>query len=132
MAKHSTSKPTPASRAKSVGFRAGSHLRQELESLSRELSTPAHPVTISDILRDGCTAYWPHIHAYMRARVRHRSITPRILAQLITAAVKAHRLGLKPADVERALNTALAARQLGSIPPHGLRGRRRAAVSPAS
>lgn len=95
------------SSAKSVGFRAGPELREELETLAVRLSRPGAHVTISDILRDGVTAFWPQIRTYIRAQSRTGVIRPRTFASIVSAGTKAHLNGLSPADIRVALAAAL-------------------------
>lgn len=98
------------SSAKSVGFRAGPGLRRELEQLARLLSRPGTTVTISDILREGVTAYWPQIRSYIRAQSRTAMIEPRTYLSIVAAGTRAHRLGLSPREIKSALAQALAAK----------------------
>jgi hypothetical protein len=98
------------SSAKSVGFRAGPGLRRELEQLARRLSRPGATVTISDILREGVTAYWPQIRSYIRAQARTTMIEPRTYLSIVAAGTRAHRLGLSSREIKSALTQALAAK----------------------
>lgn len=98
------------SSAKSVGFRAGPGLRRELEHLARRLSRPGATVTISDILREGVTAYWPQIRSYIRAQARTTMIEPRTYLSIVAAGTRAHRLGLSSREIKSALTQALAAK----------------------
>ena len=108
---NTTGKTKPrVSSAKSVGFRAGPELREELESLAERLSRPGAQVTISDILRDGVTAFWPQIRTYIRAQSRSGVIQPRTFASIVSAGTKAHLHGLSPADIRGALSAALSAK----------------------
>ncbi len=93
---------------KSVGFRPGEELRAELEKLSAELSCSGSILTISDILREGVSAYWVHIRAYMRAKARQRGIAIEVVDRIVAASIKAHQLGLDPQEIDRALDQALA------------------------
>jgi hypothetical protein len=103
------------SSAKSVGFRAGPELRDELERLAGRLSRPGAHVTISDILRDGVTAFWPQIRTYIRAQSRTGLIRPRTYASIVSAGTKAHLRGLTPADIRGALSAALSAKTRAAI-----------------
>ena len=98
------------SSAKSVGFRAGPGLRRELEDLARRLSRPGANVTISDILREGVTAYWPQIRTYIRAQARTAMIDPRTYNSIVAAGTRAHRLGLTAREIKAALTQAIAAK----------------------
>lgn len=104
------------SSAKSVGFRAGPELRDELERLAGRLSRPGAQVTISDILRDGVTAFWPQIRTYIRAQSRTGVIRPRTFASIVSAGTKAHLRGLTPADIRSALSAALSAKTSAATP----------------
>jgi len=95
------------SSAKSVGFRAGPELRSELEHSARLLSRPGAAVTISDILREGVTAFWPQIRIYLRAQARVGGITPRSLTAIRAASTRAHQNGLSLAEIKSALQQAL-------------------------
>ena len=101
---------TRLSSAKSVGFRAGPGLRRELEHLAHRLSRPGATVTISDILREGVTAYWPQIRSYIRAQARTAKIEPRTYLSIVAAGTRAHRLGLSSREIKSALSQALAAK----------------------
>lgn len=107
---------TRLSSAKSVGFRAGPGLRRELEQLARRLSRPGATVTISDILREGVTAYWPQIRSYIRAQARSAQVDPRTYLSIVAAGTRAHRLGLSPREIKSALDQALAAKVGASRP----------------
>jgi hypothetical protein len=98
------------SSVKSVGFRAGPELRAELERLAGRLSRPGAQITISDILRDGVTAFWPQIRTYIRAQSRTGVIRPRTFASTVSAGTKAHLRGLTLADIRCALSAALSAK----------------------
>jgi len=98
------------SSAKSVGFRAGPGLRRELEQLARRLSRPGATVTISDILREGVTAYWPQIRSYIRAQARTTMIEPRTYYSIVAASTRAHRLGLSSREIRSVLTQAVAAK----------------------
>lgn len=96
---------------KSVGFRPGESLRLELEKLSEELSRPDRKVTISQILREGVTVFWPHIRAYMRAQAKRDSLPPEVVARLVVASIRAHQSGLHPSEIVQALSQALSKKQ---------------------
>jgi len=104
------------SSVKSVGFRAGPGLRRELESLARRLSRPGATVTISDILREGVTAYWPQIRSYIRAQARAAAIEPRTYLSIVAAGTRAHRLGLSPREIKAALEQAVSIKGLANRP----------------
>jgi len=105
-----TTAKSRVSSAKSVGFRAGPELREELERLAGRLSRPGAQVTISDILRDGVSAFWPQIRTYIRAQSRSGLINPRTFASIVAAGTTAHRRGLTPADIRGALAAAVSAK----------------------
>lgn len=98
------------SNSKSVGFRPGENLRIELEQLSAELCRRGSRITVSDILREGVTAYWIHIRAYMRARARAGNVPRKTAMRIIASALKAHQYGLEPGEITRALRQALEAK----------------------
>jgi hypothetical protein len=106
-----TAAPNPIrkklSNYKSVGFRPGEHLRAELEKLSEELSSPVSNFTISDILREGVSAFWTHIRAYMRAKAGNEVIPADVVDRIVAAGIRAHQLGLDPNEIDQALGRAL-------------------------
>lgn len=85
---------TPApklSMAKAVGFRPGA-LREKLDALSAATGRD-----ISDILRDGITAYWPEIEALNTTL--GRSASPQEVTKVrewIDACTHAAKLGIDP------------------------------------
>jgi predicted DNA-binding protein len=83
----------PLSSAKSVGFRAGPKLREELDAVARETKRG-----ISDILRDGFVAYWPEIKAlnYTLGRTATEEEVVEMRRHL-DACQRAKRLGVDPA-----------------------------------
>lgn len=101
------------SSAKSVGFRPGHELRAELDKLAAELSRPGVEVTLSEIIRDGVTAFWPQIRAYVRAKTQTGGLDPALLDRIVAAGTRAHQLGLSAEDIERTLEQALAAKLAG-------------------
>lgn len=104
---HATDK---LSAAKSIVFRAGITLREQLENLAKELSRPNSEVTISDILREGITVFWPQMRAYLRARNAIGSYSPDALARIVAAASKAGEFGLTPEEAIAALEEATTAK----------------------
>jgi hypothetical protein len=101
------------SSAKSVGFRPGLELRAELDKLAAELSRPGVEVTLSEIIRDGVTAFWPQIRAYIRAKTQTGGLDPALLDRIVAAGTRAHQLGLSAEDIETTLAQALAAKLAG-------------------
>lgn len=109
--------PKPkVSASKSVVFRPGAQLRSDLDQLAAELSRPGADLTISDILRDGVTAFWPQIRSYIRTQAQIGAVNPIALDAIVAAGTRAHQLGLTPAEIEAALETALAAKLTPSAP----------------
>jgi len=110
--KRTTRSPTvqKLSNSKSVGFRPGEELRIELEDLAAELCRIGSRITVSDILREGVTAYWVHIRAYMRTRARAGNVPRKTAMRIIASALKAHQRGLDASDITRALVQAIEAK----------------------
>lgn len=102
---------------KSVGFRPGEELRAELEKLAAELSCSGSILTISDILREGVSAYWLHIRAYMRAKARNRGIPIDVVDRIVAASIRAHQDGLDPQEIDHALDLARARKGGGRPAP---------------
>jgi hypothetical protein len=101
------------SSAKSVIFRPGPGLRVDIEALAAELSRDNAKVTISDILREGISVFWPQIRAFLRARSAIGTIPPEDLAKIVDAARSTVELGLTPEEAETALRNALKAKIAG-------------------
>lgn len=103
--------PAPKlSAAKSLGFRPGP-LREKIEALHADLLKVDPSAKISDILRDGFSAFWPQIEAYTRAR-QQCTCNPEQLAALTLMCAHAQTMGLTADDIERTLGDLLAARAL--------------------
>jgi hypothetical protein len=91
------------SSTKSIGFRPGA-LRGKVDTLYTELLRHDSGLKLSDIIRDGVTAFWPQIEAYLRAR-QQTHIDPVALAQLTIVCAKAIEHGVTPAQLEEQLDT---------------------------
>lgn len=92
---------TKFSSSKSIGFRPG-FLRADLDALLGELQIHDSGLNLSDLVRDGLTAFWPQIAAYLRAR-QQTKLDPQVLAQMTTICAKAIEMGLTPAQLEEQL-----------------------------
>lgn len=89
-----------------ITFRPGS-LGAKLADLAEELSTESAPITVSDILRDGLTAFWPQIEAYLTAR-QQTQLDAGELAKLTSVCARVREHGISHEELERVLDDLLA------------------------
>lgn len=93
-----TTGTTKLSGSKSIGFRPGA-LRKQLDDLFEELAKQDAGLRLSDLVRDGLTAFWPQIEAYLRAR-QQTKVDPAILAKLTVITAKAMEHGVTEEELE--------------------------------
>ena len=90
------------SSSKSIGFRPGA-LRGKLDTLYAELQKQDSGLKLSDVVRDGVTAFWPQIEAYLRAR-QQTNLDPVQLATLTIVCAKALEHGVTAEQLEEQLD----------------------------
>jgi hypothetical protein len=90
--------PEKLSSSKSIGFRPGV-LRGQLDGLFSELAKNDTGLRLSDLVRDGLTAFWPQIEAYLRAR-QQTKLDPVELSKVTVVAAKALENGITAEELE--------------------------------
>lgn len=108
--------PPKLSSAKSVGFRPGA-LRGQLEALLADLQKRDPNARLSDILRDGVTAFWPQIEAFIRARTESR-VSPEQLTKIVLVSASALQNGMTVDELETAILDAIE-EKIAALPERG-------------
>jgi hypothetical protein len=122
--------PTPRKSENPVNFRAGA-LRPEMLRLLHTLRERDPFFSLSDLLRESFTAFWPQISAYLIAR-QQAKIDPKQLSRLTHSCARALERGVTVAEVDAQLCALLELKQAMADAQATGPGHEHAATTPAA